>query len=273
MPELPEVETTLRGIEPHLLEQKISKVVVRETRLRWPVSEAFQTLKNAHVSNLHRRAKYIIMQVTAPRHGHIIIHLGMSGSLRVVDQHTPLKKHDHIDFILTRGKALRYHDPRRFGAVLWTDEAIEQHILLKSLGPEPLSNHFHGEHLFNASRKRKMAVKNFIMDAHVVVGVGNIYASEALFAAGIRPGKAAGRISKAGYEALAAAIKTVLARSIAQGGTTLRDFVNSDGQPGYFQQTLNVYGRQGEPCRQCSGVIKAKTIGQRSTFYCSNCQS
>lgn len=273
MPELPEVETTLRGIEPHVLEQKINAVVVREARLRWPVSAEFNSLKNLYVTALRRRAKYILMQVSKPLHGHIIIHLGMSGSLRVVDKNTPLRKHDHIDFVLATGKALRYHDPRRFGAVLWCAVSIEQHSLLKSLGPEPLSNHFHGEHLFMASRKRKVAVKNLIMDGHVVVGVGNIYASEALFDAGIRPGKAAGRVTKASYEALATAIKKVLARSIAQGGTTLRDFVNSDGQPGYFQQTLNVYGREDEPCRRCGTSIKAKTIGQRSTFYCPTCQS
>lgn len=273
MPELPEVETTLRGIEPHLLKQKISRVIVRESRLRWPVSHEFFNLENAKVCELKRRAKYLIIKTAPPRSGSIIIHLGMSGSLRIVAPETALKKHDHIDFFLSTGKVLRYHDPRRFGAVLWTDEPVENHDLLKSLGPEPLSDQFDGNHLFEASRKRRIAVKNLIMDGHIVVGVGNIYASEALFMAHVRPGKAAGRVTRNQYEQLVAAIKTVLARSIAQGGTTLRDFVNSEGQPGYFQQTLNVYGRGGEQCRTCDTTIKSKVIGQRSTFYCPRCQS
>ena len=272
MPELPEVETTLRGITPYLLEHTINNVVIRESRLRWPVSRELFTLKNKSVSALHRRAKYLIISLAGTHTEHIIIHLGMSGSLRIVDQHSELKKHDHIDFNISSGRVLRYHDPRRFGAVLWTDAPSEQHALLRSLGPEPLSDEFTGTHLFNASRKRKVAVKNLIMDGHVVVGVGNIYASEALFLAGVRPGKAAGRVTAKQFDAIASAVKKVLAHSIKQGGTTLRDFVNSDGQPGYFQQTLNVYGRAGELCHVCGRIIKSKVIGQRSTFYCSYCQ-
>ena len=260
MPELPEVETTLRGIAPHLLNQNITRVVVRQRNLRWPVSAGFDKLHNATVTALHRRAKYLIINTASPCKGAIIIHLGMSGSLRIVDPVVPLKKHDHIDFELSSGKTLRYHDPRRFGAVLWTDEAAEQHTLLKNLGPEPLS-------------ERKAPVKNFIMDGRVVVGVGNIYASEALFSAGLRPGRAAGRVTRKQYDLLVDAIKAVLGHSIEQGGTTLRDFVNSDGQPGYFQQTLNVYGRGGEPCRRCNATIKTITLGQRSSFYCPSCQS
>ncbi len=273
MPELPEVETTRRGIEPHLINNTINRIVVRETRLRWPVSTELTELTDVPVRSVERRAKYLIINTAPPQEGSILVHLGMSGSLRVVDEETPLKKHDHIDFALSTGKVLRYHDPRRFGAVLWSELPVETHVLLKSLGPEPLSDQFNGEHLFQLSRKRKAAVKNLIMDGHVVVGVGNIYASEALFMAGIRPGRASGRISRTSYQALAEAIKVVLSRSIEQGGTTLRDFVNSDGQPGYFQQTLNVYGRGGEPCRQCGIVIKTRIIGQRSTFYCPGCQS
>jgi len=273
MPELPEVETTLRGIAPHLLNQRIERVIVREPRLRWPVSDELSALRNAPVESLARRAKYLIVRTATPFAGNIIIHLGMSGSLRIVAADTDLKKHDHIDFLISTGKTLRYHDPRRFGAVLWSSEPVDNHKLLKSLGPEPLSDDFNGSHLFGLSRKRKMAVKNFIMDGRIVVGVGNIYASEALFLAGVRPGKAAGRVSQNEYLKLTDAIKTVLARSIKQGGTTLRDFVNSDGQPGYFQQTLNVYGRGGEPCRHCQHTIKTKVLGQRSTFYCSHCQS
>lgn len=272
MPELPEVETTLRGIKPYLLNQHIKKITIRESRLRWPVSGELSLLRDIYVSSLQRRAKYLLIGIGDTDTQHIIIHLGMSGSLRVVDNGSVRKKHDHIDFVLSCGKQLRYHDPRRFGAVLWTDQPINKHKLLTALGPEPLSEEFTGRQLFLQSRKRKAAVKNFIMDGHVVVGVGNIYASEALFMAGVRPGKAAGRVSAAQYDAIAGAIKEVLGNAIKQGGTTLRDFVNSDGQPGYFQQTLNVYGRAGDACHKCGETIKSKVLGQRSTFYCSGCQ-
>ena len=279
MPELPEVETTLRGIEPYLKGQQINSVKVRQPRLRWPVSSRLFTLSNSRVYSLKRRAKYLLIEIENTRQGvlakgpaYIIIHLGMSGSLRIVENDTPLKKHDHIDFHLSNNKIMRYHDPRRFGAVLWTDQSIQQHDLLKKLGPEPLDGTFDGHHLFKASRKRKIAVKNLIMDSHVVVGVGNIYASEALFLAGVRPGLAAGRISAKKYDAIAIAIKKVLTDAIKMGGTTLRDFVNTEGNPGYFQQTLNVYGRKDEACRICSKAIQMKVIGQRSTFYCPQCQ-
>lgn len=218
---------------------------------------------------LRRRAKYLIIETTE---GAIIIHLGMSGSLRIIDNNAPLRTHDHVEIQLGSGTIIRYHDPRRFGTVLWTQEQPENHPLLKSLGPEPLGNQFNAERLFLLSRRRKLAVKNFIMDNHVVVGVGNIYANEALFLAGIRPGRAAGRVTRDQYEALAIQIREVLANAIAMGGTTLRDFVNSEGEPGYFQQTLNVYGRAKQPCHQCKNTIKLRTIGQRSTFYCPQCQ-
>lgn len=279
MPELPEVETTLRGIEPHLKNKTIERVSVFESRLRWPVSKQLAQLSNCTVAGLRRRAKYLLFglhggQINGRQSpdAHIIIHLGMSGSLRIVDADTPRKKHDHIDFYLSTKQIMRYHDPRRFGAVLWTDQAAEQHDLLKKLGPEPLDDAFNGELLFKASRKRKVAVKNLIMDGHIVVGVGNIYASEALFLAGVRPGIAAGRVPAKKYDAIATAIKEVLSNAIAMGGTTLRDFVNSEGNPGYFQQTLNVYGRKDQPCRICDSKIQMKVIGQRSTFYCTHCQ-
>ena len=279
MPELPEVETTLRGIEPFLKGQQIVAVKIRQPKLRWPVSFELSGLSYCRVLSLKRRAKYLLIEIdntpkesSTSKPAHIIIHLGMSGSLRIVDNNTPLKKHDHIDFLLSNNKIMRYHDPRRFGAVLWTNEIIQQHKLLRKLGPEPLNTEFNGKHLFDASRKRKIAVKNLIMDSHVVVGVGNIYASEALFLAGVRPGLAAGRISARKYEAIAEAIKKVLADAIKMGGTTLRDFVNTEGNPGYFQQTLNVYGRKNDPCRVCQHQIQMKVIGQRSTFYCPQCQ-
>lgn len=280
MPELPEVETTLRGIEPHLKNQQIKEISVSQPQLRWPVSDQLYHLKKCRVVALRRRAKYLLVEINGGTlkdkpagTGHIIIHLGMSGSLRIVDADTLRKKHDHIDFYLSTGKIMRFHDPRRFGAVLWTNRPTEQHALLSKLGPEPLDGAFNGEHLFKASRKRKVAVKNLIMDGHIVVGVGNIYASEALFLAKVRPGVAAGRISAKKYAAIAQAIKKVLSNAIAMGGTTLRDFVNTDGKPGYFQQTLNVYGRKNEPCHTCGSVVQMKVIGQRSTFYCPDCQT
>lgn len=270
MPELPEVETTLRGISPYLLDKKIKRIQVREPRLRWPVPQDLQTAENLTVSSLIRRGKYIIAGTSK---GSIILHLGMSGSLRIVDKPFEIRKHDHVLFELQSNKTMVYHDPRRFGTILWTADPVQEHKLLADLGPEPLSNAFDGAYLFRRSRGKKVAVKNYIMNGNIVVGVGNIYASEALFRSGIRPGKAAGRVSAAAFESLATDIKNVLGAAIQSGGTTLRDFVNSEGEPGYFQQTLNVYGREGEPCRKCSNTIKQRTIGQRSTFYCSQCQS
>jgi len=270
MPELPEVETTLRGIAPYLKSKIIKSINVREARLRWPVSKELSLACNLEVRDLTRRGKYIVVHT---KNGSIIIHLGMSGSLRVVEKKPTLRKHDHVIFNLGANNHIVYHDPRRFGCILWTADLPQTHPLLSKLGPEPLDKTFDGNVLFTQSRKKTVAVKNFIMNSHVVVGVGNIYASEALFMSGIRPGRAAGRVSAAAYDELANNIKKVLSAAIKQGGTTLRDFVNSSGEPGYFQQTLNVYGREGEPCKVCAQTIKQKTIGQRSTFYCSRCQT
>lgn len=270
MPELPEVETTRRGIEPFLLGASIKSVLVHNRSLRWPVPRSIERLSSGSITHVGRRGKYILL---ANAHGTAIIHLGMSGSLRIDKQSTPKRKHDHVELRLSRQQVVRFHDPRRFGCVLWHVGPIEQHALLEKLGPEPLSNHFNAEYLFAATRKRKVAIKNLIMNSHVVVGVGNIYASEALFLSGIRPGKAAMRISRAQAATLCQQIRTVLQKSIDKGGTTLRDFINSDGEPGYFAQSLNVYGREGEPCLVCKAAIKQKVMGQRSTFYCTNCQS
>lgn len=270
MPELPEVETTCRGIAPHILHQSISDVVIRQKQLRWPITPGLKKgLLNQRVEQVSRRGKYILLHTVA---GTAIIHLGMSGSLRITDKNSEVRKHDHVDIIFANGKILRLHDPRRFGAVLWTRDDPLQHELLVELGPEPLTNDFSAASLHAQSRRRKTAIKTFIMNSHVVVGVGNIYASEALFLAGIHPSRRADKISLPRYELLVAAIKQVLAASIQQGGTTLRDFVNEAGQPGYFQQTLNVYGRAGEACRQCGKPVSQTRTLQRSTFYCSHCQ-
>lgn len=270
MPELPEVETTRRGITPHLIHHRIKKIVIRESRLRWPVSE--DLIAAAHhqiINNIQRRGKYLLIELST---GTLIMHLGMSGSLRILPAASAAKKHDHIDLILDNDQCLRFHDPRRFGACIWTTEDPFQHPLLKHLGPEPLDDDFNADWLYERSRNRTLAIKNFIMDSKIVVGVGNIYASEALFKSGINPHKATGRISLKRYEKLVDAIKIILQQAIDQGGTTLRDFVNSAGQPGYFRQELAVYGRAGERCTICHELIKQARIGQRSSFYCSNCQ-
>jgi formamidopyrimidine-DNA glycosylase len=268
MPELPEVETTLRGIEPWLSGRQILAVTVRDSRLRWPVPAAVQNACGQTVIQLQRRAKYMLIGLET---GSLLIHLGMSGSMRVLTEDTELRKHDHFD-IVTENCIVRFNDPRRFGAFLWLQEPVLSHPLLASLGPEPLAGSFDGSHLYRLSRGRSLAVKNFVMDGKIVVGVGNIYASEALYMAGIHPARAAGRISPGRYEGLAESIKDVLTRAIRQGGTTLRDFADSDGSPGYFGQELLVYGRAGMPCFQCGKEISQKVIGQRSSFYCSNCQ-
>ncbi|MGB0473083.1 MAG: bifunctional DNA-formamidopyrimidine glycosylase/DNA-(apurinic or apyrimidinic site) lyase [Porticoccaceae bacterium] len=268
MPELPEVETTLRGIAPHLAGQKITDLTVRQPRLRWPVTDNIHNIvRGQQVRQITRRAKYIILQLDK---GSILIHLGMSGSLRIVDPAESWRKHDHIEMRFASHQALRYHDPRRFGCWLWSSA---QHQQLESLGPEPLSDEFDGNRLYSLSRQRKMAVKPFIMTNAVVVGVGNIYASEALFRSGIRPDRAACNISQRRYSLLAENIKQVLAAAIVQGGTTLRDFINSDGEPGYFQQSLDVYGRSGEPCNTCNTTLKELRLGQRSSVFCPKCQT
>lgn len=270
MPELPEVETTRRGIGPLVQGLEISAVKVREPRLRWPIPSCLHILLlGQHIECIQRRAKYLLFR-TAP--GTLIVHLGMSGSLRVVPAVTPPHKHDHFDLELARKQCLRLRDPRRFGAVLWTTDEPTAHPLLKGLGPEPLSLAFDGEHLYNASRGRRLAVKSFIMDSRVVVGVGNIYASESLYRAGIHPCRQAGRISLARYHKLAQAIKDTLDKAIEAGGTTLRDFVNPYGDPGYFRMQLSAYDMANQPCARCATPIRHIVIGQRSSFYCPSCQ-
>ncbi len=269
MPELPEVETSRRGIAPWTEQQRIEAVTVRERRLRWPVPEALEAnLTGQTVRSLTRRAKYLLFGTDR---GTAMLHLGMSGSLRIIDPDEPAGKHDHVDIRFANGKALRFRDPRRFGSLLWAENP-QKHPLLRDLGPEPLDDAFDADHLWRAARGRKVAIKPFIMNANVVVGVGNIYASEALYLAGIHPKRQAGRISLKRMQALCDAIKTVLNRAIEAGGTTLRDFHGGDGEPGYFSQKLEVYGRGGEPCRQCDSDIRVIVLGQRSTFYCRRCQ-
>ena len=270
MPELPEVETARRGIEPHLLGRRVQGVTVRERRLRWPVPPALlKELPGQRIEAVARRGKYLLLKSRA---GTAILHLGMSGSLRVLPAGTPPQKHDHVDLVMDSGQLLRLRDPRRFGTLLWTRADPARHALLKDLGPEPLGGEFDGDYLFERSRGRKLAVKLFIMNSRIVVGVGNIYASESLYLAKIRPERAAGRVSRAEYQALAKGIKKVLTASIKAGGTTLRDFTREDGEPGYFLQRLRVYGREGERCYRCGGTIVAKVTGQRSTYYCPDCQ-
>ena len=270
MPELPEVETTCRGIAPHLLGRRIEAVRIRERRLRWPVPRSLdRDLPGQKVLDLRRRAKYLLLETAA---GTAILHLGMSGSLRLVAAGQAPERHDHLDLVLDSGRCLRFRDPRRFGALLWTRRAPEQHRLLRDLGPEPLEASFDGGWLYQRSRGRRTAIKALIMDSRVVVGVGNIYANESLFRAGIHPARAAGRISRARCERLAAAIKAVLAEAIEAGGTTLRDFVDGDGRPGYFRQSLAVYDRADAPCPACGAAIRESRIAQRSTFHCPRCQ-
>jgi formamidopyrimidine-DNA glycosylase len=271
MPELPEVETTGRGIAPWVEGQRVTAVEVRHAGLRWPVPPALaQELEGCVIERVTRRGKYLLLQTAR---GHVLVHLGMSGSLRIVEPGAPVKKHDHVDFALANGKVLRFHDPRRFGCILWLTGDPMAHPLLAGLGPEPLSEDFDASYLFARSRKRTSPVKQFIMDSHVVVGVGNIYANEALFLAGILPTRKAGSISKARYTKLVAAIRQVLASAISSGGTTLRDFVGGDGKPGYFKLQLHVYGRGGEPCCRCHGKLTEIRQGQRTTVYCPRCQT
>lgn len=270
MPELPEIETACRGIAPHILRHSVLKANVRDGRLRWPVPLKINSILRGYtVHHIIRRGKYILLGF---EHGHLIIHLGMSGSLRIVPKGTPYKKHDHVELVFDTNQCMRLHDPRRFGCVLWTTDDPYHHKLLRDLGPEPLRRSFNGSHLYKLSRKRSQAVKTFIMDSHTVVGVGNIYANEALFMAGIRPETQASKVSLPRYNELVRCIKQILKRAIRQGGTTLRNFVNSDGEPGYFQQTLNVYGRKGLPCKNCGHTISCSMLGQRATFFCRQCQ-
>jgi len=270
VPELPEVETTRRGLAPHLIGQTISGVVIRQPALRWPVPAGLsQLLPGQRIVSLRRRAKYLLLDCG---NGTLILHLGMSGSLRILPAQTPAQKHDHFDLLLAGGQLMRLRDPRRFGAVLWSEDDPAHHPLLARLGPEPLEAGFGGCVLFDASRSRRSAVKLLIMDNQVVVGVGNIYANEALFRAGIAPSRPAGQLSPADCNRLADCIQTILAESIQQGGSTLRDFVDATGQPGYFQQSYWVYGRSGEPCRRCDTPVQSQRLGQRNTFFCPVCQ-
>jgi formamidopyrimidine-DNA glycosylase len=270
MPELPEVETTRRGIAPHIEGAAVEQLIVRQPKLRWLVPDDLPALiAGKTLLRVDRRAKYLLLRFDS---GSVIVHLGMSGSLRIIEADEPPAFHDHVDLVFNNGRALRYTDPRRFGCVLWQQGGGESHELLSRLGPEPLTEAFDGERLYQLSRKRRSAVKTFIMDNATVVGVGNIYANEALFAAGIRPSAQAGKISRPRYQRLADEIKKVLANAIEQGGTTLRDFVGGDGKPGYFKQSLAVYGRGGQPCVSCQQPLQESRLGQRSTVFCRHCQ-
>jgi formamidopyrimidine-DNA glycosylase len=271
MPELPEVETTRRGIEPHVTGMRVVEVIVRRHDLRQPVSENLTSLEGRRIKRVSRRSKYLLLEIDDG--STVLMHLGMSGSLRIIDPAEPWKKHDHVGIILESGKQLRFHDPRRFGLVLHlTQTDPMDHPLLRSLGPEPLESAFTMAHLKDACAKRSAAIKMVIMDSKVVVGVGNIYASEALFRAGILPRTPANKVSKPRLAKLVTSIREVLAASILEGGTTLRDFLNSDGEPGYFAQRLFVYDRKGEPCRVCGTPIRQAVLGQRSTYWCPVCQ-
>lgn len=270
MPELPEVETTRRGIAPHLRQQRIATVRIHNPSLRWPIpSRLKKELPGQYIVDVGRRGKYLLLSVDR---GQLIIHLGMSGSLRVLPETLARHAHEHFELVLENGQCLRLRDPRRFGAVLWGGDNALQHPLLAHLGPEPLGPDFDDEHLFRVSRKRTRAVRDFLLDSRMVAGIGNIYANEALFRAGIRPQTAAGKISKRRYTVLTEAVRHTLRKAIKAGGTTLRDFSQSDGNPGYFQQQLLVYGRDGQACQQCQRPIKKSTLHGRTAYYCSTCQ-
>jgi formamidopyrimidine-DNA glycosylase len=269
MPELPEVETTRRGIAPHLVGRRVIAATLRRPDLRWPIpKEIREALVGERIDAIERRAKYLLMHTRA---GSALLHLGMSGSLRVLPATTVPALHDHVDLVLDSAQLLRFNDPRRFGCLLWQAPG-EVHPLLADLGPEPLGDAFDGDYLFARSRGRSASVKSFLMDQRVVVGVGNIYVAEALFEAGIRPSRAAGRVTRDRYRAVAAAIRRILAHAIERGGTTLRDFLRPDGEPGYFEQELRVYGRGGEACKVCGGIVRATRSEQRSSFHCPRCQ-
>ena len=278
MPELPEVETVRRGVEPHVVGRTITAVHVREARLRWPVPAHFAAFaRGQRIARLSRRGKYLLFHLgsdaaAAGDGDRIIVHLGMSGRLYVLDRETPLQKHDHLDIDLSDGTRLRYNDARRFGAVLPWPANEPGHVLIDALGPEPFSDEFSGEYLFRRSRGRRAPLKTFVMDGHVVVGAGNIYAAEALFRAGLKPTRPAGRVTRAEYERLAQTIRAVLDDAIVQGGTTLRDFAGARGEAGYFQQDLKVYGREGQPCRVCGTLIKGIRLGNRASCWCPHCQ-
>lgn len=269
MPELPEVETTLRGIKPYLKDKTVEDVVIRCDKLRWSVPALKTTLVGQRLQTLSRRGKYLLLQFEA---GTLIIHLGMSGSLKILTSSTLAQKHEHVDIVFSSTFTLRYRDPRRFGVILWTSDNPQNHVLLKSLGVEPLDKAFTAEFLFQVAHKRNTTIKSLIMNSHIIVGVGNIYATESLFFAGIHPACPAKLLTLQQCEALVTAIKKILKRAIQQGGTTLKDFVNSEGKPGYFSQQLNVYGRQQQPCYVCQTTIESIQLGQRSSAFCPYCQ-
>ncbi|MET1256322.1 bifunctional DNA-formamidopyrimidine glycosylase/DNA-(apurinic or apyrimidinic site) lyase [Aliikangiella maris] len=273
MPELPEVETSCRGIAPHCIAQKITDIVIREKRLRWPVDPELPALfKNKLISSVSRRGKYLLINCElSGKHQSLMIHLGMSGSLRVITENSPINKHDHLDIVLSNGKLIRYNDPRRFGSVQ-LNLLGDTHPLLVKLGVEPLHESFNTDYLLSICKKRQVAIKALIMNSHVVVGVGNIYAQEALFRAAIHPSRQANRISVKRLEILVETIKQVLSEAIEAGGSSLKDFTSVEGKPGYFQHTHQVYGRGGEPCINCGLPLKQTTIAQRTTVYCGNCQ-
>lgn len=274
MPELPEVETTRAGLAPHVEGRRVTAVTLRRPDLRWPIPpEIRERLPGQRIDAVRRRAKYLLLDSVA---GSALLHLGMSGSLRLLPADAPVGPHDHVDLALDSSRILRFNDPRRFGCLLWQPPG-ETHVLLRGLGPEPLAEGFdgaafNGDYLFARSRGRSAPVKSFLMDQRIVVGVGNIYAAEALFAAGISPLRAAGRVSRERYRLLADAVKRILAQAIARGGTTLRDFLAPDGAPGYFEQELSAYGRGGEPCPNCGRPLKQAWISQRATVWCGRCQ-
>ncbi len=270
MPELPEVETTRKGIAPYVVGEVVKDIIIRERQLRWPIPTSLKrSLKNQLIRKLRRRAKYLLFYT---EQGCMLLHLGMSGSLRVLQDKQMPEKHDHVDIVFTSGHTLRFRDPRKFGSILWTNDDPMEHKLIHHLGPEPLSDEFESTYLYARSRKRTQAIKTFIMDSRIVVGVGNIYANEALFMAGINPAQKAGKVSKVRFEKLVIAIKQVLDSAIKKGGTTLRDFINGEGKPGYFRNELQVYDRKDEACNNCKAPIKMIRLGQRSTFYCGFCQ-
>jgi formamidopyrimidine-DNA glycosylase len=268
LPELPEVETTRRGIEPLVTGRVLENINVRNAQLRWPVEIPAELLGQT-LSKVTRRAKYLLAHFDT---GTLLIHLGMSGNLRVVSSTQPYLKHDHVELKFAGDRALRLNDPRRFGSVLWAKSSTDGHWLLDRLGPEPLDDEFDGEYLKRQARHRRVAVKTLLMDSHIVVGVGNIYANEALFLAGVRPSVRACRVTLAAYQRIAVETKDVLRHAIEMGGTTLRDFVKQDGNPGYFKQSLNVYGREGLPCRVCGTMLTGTRLANRATVYCKKCQ-
>ena len=272
MPELPEVETTCRGIAPYSEQKIIQDVIIRDHRLRWPVdAELPKILRLQTIVKISRRAKYLVLDFD---HGSLLVHLGMSGSFRVLKKGkiTEPEKHDHIDVVLETGDILRYNDPRRFGSFIWTQAPVGEHALISHLGPEPLSDEFTADYLFTKSRKKTVPAKSWIMDSKVVVGVGNIYANESLFNARIHPLKKAGKLTRKDCERWVLEIKEILSYAIQRGGTTLRDFVGGDGKPGYFAQELAVYGHGGEPCKSCGKPLSERRIAQRATVYCTRCQ-